>query len=968
MHQQLIALTEAVADGRDLDWTSIDLSPLDEVERARVAELRAVDGIARTLASLSVDASVDLRTRFDLLDAPLPAIETWGGLTIREHAGRGRFGDVYRAWDPAIERHVALKLLRHPSDSAPADSAVVQEARLMARVRHPNVATIYGAARHEGRTGLWMEFVEGQTLQAEVRERSTLPAGEAAAIGIELCRALAAVHAAGLVHRDVKTQNVMREVGGRVVLGDFGTGLELEADSGDAQLAGTPLYLAPELWAGTPATPQSDLYSLGVLLFHLVTGSFPVQGRSIGDIRRAHATGARRTLGEVGGHLPVAFVSVVDRALAAAPADRFADARSMEAALAAAFPDRVEEEPPAAAAITGRVSRKKRLLAMVGVLGTAAAIGAVFVATPAFDWIRSSRAGGGGRVAGSRQLNRVPVPGFQFLGRPAPDGRTFSFVALEGDLGVFDVSTGQQRILTTGKQSGGSAFESSAFSPDGRSIAYAWQGADGTRELRIVDVESGISRAIWNSRDEVAHPIDWAQGNDRLLVAFQALDGQRRLGMLPLAGSPATILTAVDSGFSTARLSPMGDLVVFDALQRPDSTARDIFVASVDRPGERTQLVAGLSDDFGPLWINDGRAILFISDRSGERSVWSVTVEGESARGEPTILHRNLGRVIPNGLSNDGALYYTLQVGLVDVYEAAFDTTREPAAGEAQPISPAQTGSRINAQWSPDGERLAYVALPHAGPGAANNRRLAILDRGASTPRLLNLPLSYYLIPRWSPDGNKILVKGADLQSRGGLFLVDLQTDPPRTIPLHYERKPDEIGASQWANDSTTVLFARRGVGLFALDVESRKERQLFDFPSEGIRGFTNAPAFKLSPDGRMLAYSANRPKSGGGNEIVLRVKTIGQPGRDLVAGPVWMEDWTADGNILFTRAEEKQVRALWSVPASGGTPVRLGAQAHGLRMVSVHPSGRRIVFTAGMPGSELWSLANFLPPNAAGR
>src|SRR5207247_9654483 len=112
------------------------------------------------------------------------------------------------------------------------------------------------------------------------------------------CRALCAVHRAGLLHREIKAQNVMREDGGRVVLMDFGTGRTLTDDpaAASADLAGTPLYLAPELFAGGHATVQSDIYSVGVLLFHLVTAAFPVAGATVRDIRDAHGQDRRRFL------------------------------------------------------------------------------------------------------------------------------------------------------------------------------------------------------------------------------------------------------------------------------------------------------------------------------------------------------------------------------------------------------------------------------------------------------------------------------------------------------------------------------------------------------------------------------------------------------------------------------------------------------------------------------------------------
>src|SRR5207248_1845014 len=135
------------------------------------------------------------------------------------------------------------------------------EGRLLARIRHQNVITVHGVAVHEQRVGLWMELVRGETLEQLLQKRGPFSAREAALVGIDLCRALAAIHAAGLIHRDVKAQNVMREDGGRIVLMDLGTGREAGAvgDAAAQDLAGTPLYLAPEIFSGDRASERSDL-------------------------------------------------------------------------------------------------------------------------------------------------------------------------------------------------------------------------------------------------------------------------------------------------------------------------------------------------------------------------------------------------------------------------------------------------------------------------------------------------------------------------------------------------------------------------------------------------------------------------------------------------------------------------------------------------------------------------------------
>jgi eukaryotic-like serine/threonine-protein kinase len=269
-----------------------------------------------------------------VLSSPKPAPEgpRWGQLVLLDRVGEGAFGEVYRAWDTVLEREVALKLL-HAADE---DLTLLQEARMLARLRHPNVVTVYGADRHDGRSGVWMDFIEGDTLDTLVEQRGSFGAQEALLVGVDVCSALAAAHQSGLLHRDIKAQNVMRESGGRIVLMDFGLGHET-ARGDPADFGGTPLYMAPELLEGGPATVRSDLYAVGVLLFHLVTRSYPVEGATLGDLRRKHTAGEVRALRDLRSDLPSSFSRAVQKALASDPAGRYASAGQMTAAFEAAF-------------------------------------------------------------------------------------------------------------------------------------------------------------------------------------------------------------------------------------------------------------------------------------------------------------------------------------------------------------------------------------------------------------------------------------------------------------------------------------------------------------------------------------------------------------------------------------------------------------------------------------------------------
>jgi len=264
----------------------------------------------------------------------------WGKLRIRRQLGAGSYGQVFLAYDPDLEREVALKLYRpveadSASDARQAVKRLLKEGRLMARVRHPNVVTVHGAAEHNGRVGIWMDYVEGRNLSEWIHDHGTLSAQEAVLIGRDLCRALAAVHAGGIIHQDVKAQNVMREAGGRIVLLDFGVGLAWSHRDGDARLgvAGTPLSMAPECLLQAKASPASDVYSLGVLLFYLVTGSHPVGGDSLSDLMTAHQAGRRVLLRDLRPDLPNAFIDAIETAIATSPADRYQSMGEMEHAL-----------------------------------------------------------------------------------------------------------------------------------------------------------------------------------------------------------------------------------------------------------------------------------------------------------------------------------------------------------------------------------------------------------------------------------------------------------------------------------------------------------------------------------------------------------------------------------------------------------------------------------------------------------
>ncbi|MGH9866953.1 MAG: serine/threonine-protein kinase [Candidatus Polarisedimenticolia bacterium] len=331
----LFSVAEAIGDGRPVDWEREGAA--HPGLRGRLARLKVLEAVAVAHRATPVLPPAQP-------PAPSPPA-SWGHLRILERLGGGGFAEVYRAFDTALEREVALKLPRHEVEKAGRGRfsvvSFLEEARKHARVKHPNVLVIHGADFHEGRAGIWTDLLEGKTLEECLTSVGPFSEREAANIGIELCRALAAVHAAGMLHRDVKTSNVMREVGGRIVLMDFGcVGEATPVGAGTArQTSGTPAFMAPEvLLDGQPASVASDIYSLGAMLYRLVSGRDPVSAGALSDHFEKLRRGEVTPLLDARSDLSPAFARVVEKALAHDPSQRYASAGMLERALAAAEP------------------------------------------------------------------------------------------------------------------------------------------------------------------------------------------------------------------------------------------------------------------------------------------------------------------------------------------------------------------------------------------------------------------------------------------------------------------------------------------------------------------------------------------------------------------------------------------------------------------------------------------------------
>lgn len=306
-----------------------------------------------------------LRTVLDLgspaapIDVP-PSVPAAGGLgpgdaldglAILEVIGAGAMGTVYRAYDPALERDVAVKVIHAKLlDRDVVREAFAAEAKAMARVRHANVVTIHSLGEHREQPYLVMEYVRGTSLATWHEDRQAPSLRDALLILDPLCRGVAAIHDSGTVHRDIKPGNVLVESTGRVAVTDFGLARAADPVWGTAEkfTLGTPAYIAPEVAREEPIEPRlaarADVYALAVVAFELLTGQRPFGARSMAGMLQDHAFTPPPRPSELNPALPKAFDEVLLRALAKSPAARTPSAQALRRELSQAY-DSVLEFP-----------------------------------------------------------------------------------------------------------------------------------------------------------------------------------------------------------------------------------------------------------------------------------------------------------------------------------------------------------------------------------------------------------------------------------------------------------------------------------------------------------------------------------------------------------------------------------------------------------------------------------------------
>jgi eukaryotic-like serine/threonine-protein kinase len=436
-----------------------------------------------------------------------------GRYRLETRIGAGGMSTVYCALDETLERRVAIKLLnREVSSDSDELERFRREARAVAQLSHPHVVGVIDAGEDEGRPYIVFEYVEGETLKERIRRLGRLPVPEAVAYAIEIARALGAAHARHIVHRDVKPQNVLIDEEGSAKVTDFGIARTLDEEglTADGRVIGTTDYVSPEQALGQAVTGQSDLYSLGIVLYEMLTGEVPFKGESQVAVAMKHVREDLPDVQRARPEISAALAAIVDRATAKHPEDRYRD----DAELIADLEDALAIETARSGSVTGEATMvlrtlpsqaqrvvpfrlRHRVIAVLLLLVAAAATVGILV------WLGARAHHGPGRLLikpPRRSLQQV-IPcgtcaqGFNPLGTPTNETPNASF-AIDDQIGTYwDTQQYYDRRLD--KAGTGIYVNFGTGTTQGTTAKY----------IRILDATPGFTATIYARHD--APPIRW---------------------------------------------------------------------------------------------------------------------------------------------------------------------------------------------------------------------------------------------------------------------------------------------------------------------------------------------------------------------------------------------------------------------------------------------------------------------------
>ena len=871
-----------------------------------------------------------------------------GWYEIAEPIGSGGMGDVYRGTDTRLGRDVAIKALPEAAaHDAQALARFDREARLLASINHPNVASIHGLEVVGDERFLILELIHGETLDARI-SRGRLPVPEALRIAAEIAAGLSAAHAVGVVHRDLKPSNVMLTTDGRVKILDFGIARTLlpsnspmpdgpteERLTRAGAVVGTPAYMSPEQLRGDPVDQRSDIWGLGCLLFEMLTGRRTFQGST------AYAMAAAIQKDDpdwnaLPPQTPPVVLALLRRCLSKDAANRPRDAGDLRLEIRAATPTPSGESLPAAS------SRRTRWPLTVA---AAAAILLVIAALMLRGRVRPLSAGADAAKITLTQL--TTDEGVEEFPAFSPSGEEVVYAAMVGPvrkLFVIDVASKKKRQVTHGDLDD----LQPCWSRDGKQIVFVRSREPGKR------LEPGDVFGQYDAGDLTA--IDLASGKERLMVrdAFYpsvspdggsiAVDaswgGPHRIWIVNRAGGNAQQITSDPSDevvHLAPRWSPDGKRIVFQKTQR---TKFDIGVVDV-----ATRRITALTDDLhidvNPVWSSSGRFVFFSSYRSGGMNVWRLAMKGDGTPASaPEQLTTGAGQDVQLAASPKGNL---LALAILrqnaDLWTLPLDWHGTPQSAK-RIVATTREDSR--GSWSSDGKSIAF----NSDRDGDMNIWISAADGSGARPVTRGEGGDFQ--PNWSPDQSHLVF----FSSRGGngnIWDVDVASGTLRQL-------------TRSAALEINPFYSPRGDQIaFVSDQSGRLEVWVMKNDGTGARALSSVGVsghfIRWTPDGEILF----RCPCNGEPKLMQISTAVNSEPRIVMAVPKG-----AGGHMSFSPDRTEMIdvlghKTLWRFHLPDGTATKLFEfpdKEVRIDYPTLSPDGHTILFDGFHPeGGDLWLM-----------
>jgi eukaryotic-like serine/threonine-protein kinase len=902
---------------------------------------------------------------------------TLGHYRILEKVGAGGMGEVYAAEDLKLRRKVALKVLPSNLAGDPMRRARFErEATAVAALSHPNIVVVHSVEEVEGIAFMTMELVEGKPLSA-LLAGGGLPIARFFELAVPLADAVAAAHRAGVVHRDLKPDNIVVAQDGRLKVLDFGLA-KLKEDAapasgsqsvlptqhltGQGQIVGTVAYMSPEQVEGKAVDHRADLFSLGVVLYEMATGKRPFTGDSPASLVSSILRDAPKALTALKSDLPRHLGRIVRQCLVKNVEERTQSAQDVRNQLIDLRRE-IESgsldstEVGAAGAGTGGGAPGARAWwqpALAGAIAAALLVVAVLAATGRLG----GGAGTGSEASGpvfsatlaTTQLKLTDVPGEEIMPSLSPDGKTVAYASrAAGNMDVYILRVGGRMPvnLTAGTPE---PDTEPAFSPDGSKIAFRSERDGGGLYVMGATGESVVRVSASGYRP------CWSPDGTRLAAASAdysdptARPAFSQLLVIDVASGKVTTLYEGDA--VQPSWSPSGKRIAFWAIPKGGGQ-RDIWTI----PAEGGTPVAVTKDapiDFNPVWAPDGRSLYFSSQRGGSVNLWRVPIDEASGKtlGEPRPVTAGAGAEVHSvSVAKDGRQ-------LVAVGSILFQSLRRvtvDAARTRATLDPKVLQRSSNAMlWisvSPDGKSIAYTArAPGDRPGIVREE-IVVSALDGSSRRSVAVSESRNRIPRWSPKGDRIAFAS---DRDGGYRIYTVRSDGSDLQPL-------EGGTS----NSVYNAWSSKGDLIATQSATLPEPMHLVPFPLAGRTmeaaaalpaGLHNFVPSSFSPDGTLIA---GHNQGTGGDEpggiwlydlAAHRYEQVTEAG----SYPAWMPDGR---HLLYTREAADSLNMVdRATRQTHELPIDLRGTFDGFSMTATQ-DGRTIYVAERELEADLWLL-----------